>query len=85
MAAHNRYELTKVLLKYRIEGKSMALFEHRFMQHRMWKEEALRAMKNLDKIVKGIKLLDDVLETIFRGERKFFEKHLDRRKLREIA
>ena len=50
----------------------------------MWKMEGLRAIKNLEKISKGIRLLDDTLEIIFAHERKIYEKTLDRKLRRMI-
>jgi hypothetical protein len=53
-----------------------AALEHRLRQRDMWKAEGLRSMKNLDKITKGLKFLDNVLEIIFSHERKIYERSL---------
>ena len=51
--------------------------EHRVRQRKIWQAESLQRIKNLDKITKGLKFLDVVLETIYGHERKIYEKKID--------
>jgi hypothetical protein len=59
-----------------MEGRNMEAYKHRFLQRGMWKRDALRAFKRLEKLVKGIKLLDDTLDTVFAQKRKEAKKWL---------
>jgi hypothetical protein len=76
-AGKNRHELSEIIRKLRAKSKNVKFYEHRENQHQHWKGRAVKAMKTLDRVTKGLKVLDGAMEKVFREERMVYEKYLD--------
>jgi hypothetical protein len=76
-AGHARMKLQKVIHKLRVRPLTKKFYAHREMQYRFWKDKALERWKRLEKIHRGVLVLDELISTNFGMERIIYKKKLD--------
>ncbi|KAE8443678.1 hypothetical protein EG329_001450 [Mollisiaceae sp. DMI_Dod_QoI] len=75
-AGEARWKLQQVLRRLRSRPLTKAFYEYRRKQFILWKEKALRTWKKLEKIQRGILILDETININFRQERMIYAKKL---------
>jgi len=75
-AGEARWKLQKVLRRLKSSPKTKAFYEYRKKQYDLWKDKALRTWKELEKIHRGVLILDETININFRQERMIYDKKL---------